>query len=40
MPGMPQPGAAWPSPDWFYAFRQFATNDARYSGNQAALHAA
>lgn len=40
MPGMPQPGAEWPSPDWYYAFRQFATNDARYSGDQAALHTA
>lgn len=40
MPGMPQPGAAWPSPDWYYAFRQYATNDARYSGDQAALQRA
>ena len=37
---MPNPGAEWPSPMWQLAFAQYATNDARYTGDQQALQAA
>lgn len=40
MPEMPEAGSAWPSPDWFYAYEQYAVNDARYSGDQQALQRA